>query len=38
MHLTESDLAQRRKSSSRFAWMLGTIAARLYVIGFFIER
>jgi len=38
MHLTESDLAQRRKSSSRFAWILGTIAASLYFIGFFIER
>ena len=38
MPLPESDLAQRPKSSSRFAWMLGTIAASLYVIGLFIER
>jgi len=38
MHLTESDLAQRRKASARFAWVLGALAVGLYVVGFFIER
>jgi hypothetical protein len=38
MHLNETDLAQRRKASSRFAWVLGALAVGLYVVGFFIER
>ncbi len=38
MHLTESDLAQRRKASARFAWALGVVALGLYAIGFFIQR
>jgi hypothetical protein len=38
MHLTEADLAQRRKSSARFAWALGALAVTLYIVGFFIER
>ena len=38
MHLTETDLAQRRKASSRFAWVLGALAVWLYVVGFFVER
>ena len=38
MHLTETDLAQRRKASTRFAWVLGAMAVGLYVVGFFIER
>ena len=38
MHLNETDLAQRRKASSRFAWLLGALAVGLYVVGFFIER
>ena len=38
MHLTETDLAQRRKASARFAWVLAILAVGLYVVGFFIER
>ncbi|GLT24023.1 hypothetical protein GCM10007933_34940 [Zoogloea oryzae] len=38
MHLTEFDLAQRRKSSARFAWALGAVALGLYIVGFFIQR
>jgi len=38
MHLTESDLAQRRKASARFAWTLGAVALGLYLVGFFIQR
>ncbi len=38
MHLNETDLAQRRKASTRFAWVLGALAVGLYVVGFFIER
>lgn len=38
MHLDDSDLALRRRASARFAWVLGTVAASLYIIGFFIQR
>ena len=38
MHLTESDLVQRRRTSTRFAWALGAVALGLYVVGFFIQR
>lgn len=38
MHLNETDLAQRRKASTRFAWVLGALAVGLYVVGFFVER
>jgi hypothetical protein len=38
MHLTDSDLANRRRASARFAWILGGIALGLYLVGFFIQR
>ena len=38
MHLTDSDLARRRRASARVAWVLGGVALGLYVIGFFIQR
>jgi len=38
MHLTNSDLANRRRASARFAWLLGAVAVGLYVVGFFIDR
>ena len=38
MHLTASDLASRRRASTRFAWILGGLAAGLYLLGFFIQR
>ncbi len=38
MHLTDSDLANRRRASARFAWLLGAVAMGLYVVGFFIDR
>jgi predicted nucleic acid-binding Zn ribbon protein len=38
MHLTDSDLANRRRASARFAWLLGAVAVGLYVVGFFIDR
>jgi predicted nucleic acid-binding Zn ribbon protein len=38
MHLTDSDLASRRRASARFAWVLGGVAVGLYVVGFFIQR
>ena len=38
MHLTDSDLANRRRASARFAWLLGAVAVALYVVGFFIQR
>lgn len=38
MHVTESDLAQRRRASARFAWALGAVALGLYIVGFFIQR
>ena len=38
MHLTDSDLANRRRTSARFAWLLGAVAVGLYVVGFFIDR
>ncbi len=38
MHLDDSDLALRRRASTRFAWVLGAVAASLYIIGFFIQR
>ena len=38
MHLTDSDLANRRRASARFAWLLGAVAVGFYVVGFFIDR
>jgi hypothetical protein len=38
MHLDDSDLALRRRASARFAWVLGSVAVGLYLIGFFIQR
>ena len=38
MHLTDSDLANRRRASARFAWLLGAVAVGLYVVDFFIDR
>ncbi len=38
MHLDDTDLALRRRASTRFAWVLGAVAAGLYIVGFFIQR
>lgn len=38
MHLNDTDLALRRRASARFAWVLGAVAAGLYIVGFFIQR
>jgi hypothetical protein len=32
------DLARRRSSAQRLAWLLGTCVVALYVIGLFIQR
>jgi hypothetical protein len=36
--ISADELARRRSTSRRLAWVLGVIALALYVIGFFIQR
>jgi len=38
MHLDDTDFALRRCASACFAWVLGAVAAGLYIVGFFIQR
>jgi hypothetical protein len=36
--MTEAELAQRRATARRMAWLIGAAALALYIIGFFIKR
>lgn len=35
---TDAELAQRRASARKMAWLIGAAVLALYVIGFFIKR
>lgn len=36
--LTDAELARRRATARRTAWLLGAVVLALYVIGFFVRR
>jgi hypothetical protein len=35
---TEAELAQRRASARRMAWLIGAAVLILYIVGFFVKR
>jgi hypothetical protein len=37
-NFSHEELARRRKASQRLAWVLGTVALALYLIGFLLKR